>query len=150
MSTPLDYAISFGCTESIRLLAKIGVRFDMEWNLFIETDSLDPDVSKAVLDIVLERLRQLLEFGKQNLPEEIFSSLHIAGFESFHSKARALLNCLHARDIQLPVVFENTFNIYFDEPKDFWLLFGGLFHQTNICPGTARAFFQVGFTDVDS
>lgn len=61
-SSPLNYAIAFGCTESIRLLADADVAFDFIWNYFIGTDFLDSDVSQVVLDIILERLRQLLEF----------------------------------------------------------------------------------------
>src|SRR5438034_635649 len=34
-STPLDYAIAFGCTDSIRLLADADVAFNFEWNLFV-------------------------------------------------------------------------------------------------------------------
>jgi hypothetical protein len=152
-STPLDYAIAFGCTGSIRLLADADVAFDFNWNRFVGTDSLDPEVNEVVLDIILERLRQLLEFGKQKLPVERFSSLQITGFESFDLKARALLNALHAEGIQLPRKFASVYDrrgFVIDSWRDFWLQFGGIFHQKEICPGTAMAFFQAGFTNVDS
>jgi hypothetical protein len=152
-STPLDYAIAFGCTGSIRLLADADVAFHFDWNLFVGTDSLDTEVSEVVLDIILERLRQLLEFGKQKLPVEKFSSLQITGFESFDLKARALLNALHAEGIQLPRKFSSVYDRHdfaIDSRRDFWLRFGGIFHQNEICPGTAMAFFQAGFTNVDS
>lgn len=140
-STPLDYVIAFGCTKSIRLLAEADVAFDFKWNYFVGTDSLDPEVSQVVLGIILERLRQLLEFGKQKLPAEKISSLQITGFESFDLKARALLNCLHMESIQVPRKFASVL---------FWLQFGGFFHQNEICTDTAMAFFQAGFTNVDS
>jgi hypothetical protein len=151
-STPLDYAIAFGCTGSIRLLADADVAFDFNWNLFVGTDSLDPEVNEVVLDIILERLRQLLEFGQQKLPVEKFSSLQIAGFESIDLKARALLNALHEEGIQLPRKFASVYDrdFFTESRRDFWLQFGGIFHQDEICLGTAMAFFQAGFTNVDS
>jgi hypothetical protein len=104
-STPLDYAIAFGCTDSIRLLADADIAFDIRWNLFIGADALDSQVSKLVLNLVLKRLRQLFEFGKQYLSTEKFSSLEIQSPESIHLKARALLDCLHEERIQLPLKF---------------------------------------------
>jgi hypothetical protein len=119
-STPLDYAIAFGYTRSIRLLADADVAFDFNWNLFVGTDSLDPEVNEVVLNIILERLQQLLEFGKQKLPAEKFSSLQITGFESFDLKARVLLNCLHAEGIQLPRKFASVHGRgRFDSRRDF-------------------------------
>jgi len=161
-STPLDYAIAFGCTESMRLLADANVAFDFKWNCFVGTVSLDTEVSEVLLDIILERLQQLLEFGKQKLSAEKFSSLQITDFESFHLKARALLDYLHAESIQLPMKFASVYyrdywftdsqrHVWFTESRrDFWLEFGGIFHQTEICSDTAMAFFQAGFTNVDS
>ncbi|KAI9770475.1 MAG: hypothetical protein M1839_003190 [Geoglossum umbratile] len=152
-STPLDYAIAFGCAKSIRLLADADVAFDFDWNLFIGTDSLNPEVSEVVLDIILERFRQLLEFGRQNLPVEKFSSLQIIGFESFDLKARALLNCLRAEGIQLPRKFGSVYGwerAVVIGRQDFWLGFSGFFHQDGIGHSTAMKFFQAGFTNVDS
>jgi hypothetical protein len=152
-STPLDYAIAFGCTDSIRLLADADVAFNFEWNLFVGTNALRPHVSELVLDIILERFQQLLEFGEQKLPAEMFSSLQITGLESFDLKARALLNCLHEEAIQLPRKFSTMYDAkvwYIHHQQDFWLPFGGLFHQAQMCRATAMTFFQAGFTNIDA
>jgi hypothetical protein len=153
-STPLDFAIAFGCAESIRLLADAETAFDIRWYLFVRTDVWEPDVSNVVLDIIIERLRQLLEFGRQELPADIFASLEITGFDSFDSKARELLNALHAESISLPPKFKCKcrLNVPIDGRgwKDFWLPHGGFYHQPGICPNTAMALFQAGFTHVDT
>jgi hypothetical protein len=153
-STTLDFAIAFGCTESIRLLADTGIAFDIKWNLFVGTGVWDPEFSNLVLTIIIERLRQLLEFGRHELPTDIFDSLEITSFDSFDSKARALLDALHAEDISLPPKFKNKHR--WDAPmndawwKDFWLPDGSFFHQPGMCTSTAMALFQAGFTSVDT
>ncbi len=146
-NSPLDYPIAPGCIKSIRLLADADVAFDFNWNCCVGTDSLDPQVGKViseasqlVLSIILLRLRQLLEFGRQKLPAEKIVSLQITDFGSFDSKASALLDCLHAEGIQVPRKLASIHS---------WLPFGGFFHQNNIGPGTATAFFEAGFTNVD-
>jgi hypothetical protein len=152
-STPLDYAIAFGCPLSIRLLADAGVAFDFNWSRFVGTGCLNKDVSEVVLSIIVERLRELLNFGKERLAAEKYSSLQIAGFESFDSKVRPLLNCLHSEGIRLPRKFASTHHLPGwgrDNSKDFWFYVGGIFHQDELCRSTADAFFRAGFTDIDS
>lgn len=157
-TTPLDYAIAFGCANSIRLLADADFAFDMQWNLFIGTDALDPEVSDAVLNVILKRLQQLLEFGKQNLPSETLSSLQINRPEWMHLKARALMDSLRSEGIQLPPKFARVSRAfgsckYFGEtraPQDFWLQLGGFFHQYDISHETVLALFGAGITDVDA
>ncbi|KAM3080183.1 hypothetical protein ACMFMF_003592 [Clarireedia jacksonii] len=144
-STPLDYAIAFGCTKSIRLLAEANTAFDFEWNLFIGTASLPQDVSNVVLDIIVARLHQLFEFGVQKLRSVTISSLGITSFELFHSKAETLLYYLEEVNIQRPRKFDSR---YF--PYRFWLGPGGLYHQSIISAETAMAFFNAGFKDIDT
>ncbi len=147
-NSPLDYAIASGCIKSIRLLADADIAFDSNWNCCVGTDYLDPQVGKViseasqlVLSIIMVRLRQLLEFGRQKLPAEKIVLLRITDFESFDSRASALLDCLHAGGIQVPRKLASIHS---------WLPFGGFLHQNNIGPGTATAFFEAGFTNVDS
>jgi hypothetical protein len=144
-STPLDYAIAFGCTRSIRLLAEANTAFDFKWNLFIGTPSLPENVSEIVLDVVVERLQQLFEFAVQKLPSATISSLGITCFELFHSKAEQVLKYLEEENIQLPRKFNTKY--YWNV---FWLEDGGLYHQSDISAETAIIFFNAGFKDIDS
>jgi hypothetical protein len=140
------------------LLADADTAFHIGWSLLVGTDSLDPEVGETVLHIVLERLNQLLEFGKKLLPTESFSSLQIQDLGSFHMKARALLDCLHQEGIQLPLKFAYEHPLFCPGTEensspfgdDFWLPSGGLFHQDGISQDTALAFFQAGITDIDA
>jgi len=138
-STPLDYAIEFGCVESIKLLANSDVAFTFEWYYFVGTNYLDQDISRVVLDIILERLQQLFEFVKQKLPSEQLALHQVTGLESFSWKIAAFMYCLYEKGIQIPGKFTN---------ERFWP-WSGIFHQGDIHPGTAMAFVEAGFTDVD-
>jgi hypothetical protein len=145
LSTPLDYAIAFGCTKSIRLLFEANTGLDFTWNIFIGTPSLSKDVSEVVLDIIIARLRQLFEFGMQKLPSATISLLRITCFESFHLRAEALLKYLEEENIQCPRKFGSKYAL-----DHFWLKAGGLFHQDDISAETAIHFFEAGFKEIDS
>ena len=152
-STPLDYAIAFGCVESIRLLADADLAFNFDWNFRVGTKALDPTISDVVLALILERFQQLYDFALQNLPAEAVRALQIEGFEFFDSKARSLLDYFHTINIPMPRKFRGH--------RDFWDLypsgnlvyfcppFGGIFHQSELRSEAAKAFFDAGILNVD-
>jgi hypothetical protein len=104
-STALDYAIAFGCIESIRLLADADFGFSFDWNLRVGTKALDPAISGVVLSLVPERLRQLHHFSLQNLPSEVLRALQIERFENFDSKAQCVFNYFRTISIPIPRKF---------------------------------------------
>ncbi len=130
------------------MLAEAGLAFHRDWIYRIGTTALGSTINEIILNLFLRRLRQLHEFGLRSLPSDVVSSLQIKDFEVFDSKAKALFEYLSRNDIQPPLKF-------LVHPKGLieeyclWPQFGGIFHQRNIFPDTARAFFEAGFQNVD-
>ena len=141
----LDYAVAYGCTDSIRLLLNADMNFNRRW---IDSDSferLNSNAKSMVVEAMIERLEQLFEFSKRNLPAKVFAPFNMVNRSSLDANARALLNALHAEGIWLPLKFRE----YLRYPKDFWFTHGTLYHQPDMNYNAAMMFFKTGFTNVD-
>lgn len=152
-STPLDFAIAFGCVESIRLLSHANIAFNLSWSYRVGTSTLDPRVSEIVLTLILERFQQLHDFSLQNLPAGAVRALEIERLEFFDSKIRSLYYYFEQHHISIPRKFRGytapDFQWFYKDIEYFCPRFGGLFHQPILSPDTAKAFFDAGIRGVD-
>ncbi|KAK3985464.1 hypothetical protein QBC44DRAFT_156483 [Cladorrhinum sp. PSN332] len=146
-NTPLEYAISFGCPDSVRILAEAGLPFGQEWNLLINTCCLDAGVSKILVGVTMARLEQLLEIARKALPPQTLSNLQIEDLASFDCNAGLVLGYLRKAGVELPRYYHVTPGTPLDE--DLWFVIGGIFHQPEITRATAEALFEAGLTKVD-
>jgi len=138
-SSPLDYAIAYGCSESVRLLADAGLPLSCFWYYPVNTDKIPPEMGKIAFAIIVERWHQLLEFGKQSIPTDRFSSL-TAGIDALDLKAVAVFNFLCAENAPIPERYLT---------RNFWTR-GGIFHRSKYLDlTTAMACFDAGCTQVD-
>lgn len=151
--TPLDYAIAFGCTQSIRLLADADFDFNFCWNALVGTKALDPTISDIVLALILERFQQLHDFALQILPAEAIRALELERFEIFDTKVRSVLEYFQANNIHMTKTFrgyQTFWGRYSSEMVPYFCPnFGGIFHQGNLHPEAAKAFFDAGLRSVD-
>lgn len=147
IATPLDYAIALGCAESMKLLATKGLAFSFYWSYYVATTALEPAVSDSLLSLIMERCRQLHNFGLMALPEELIKSLQLDNFEFFISKAWLILNYFRRNNITIPAKFRIAGYRYYWEY--FCPHFGSIFHQEGLPLTAAQAFLNEGFNGID-
>lgn len=146
-ATPLDYAIALGCAESMKLLATRGLAFSFCWSYYVATTALESAASDFLLRLIMERCRQLHDFGLMALPEELIKSRQLDNFEFFISKAWLIFNYFRRNDIIIPAKFKSA--DYHYHWGNFCPRFGSIFHQDDLPLTTAQAFLNEGFNSID-
>lgn len=137
--TPLDYAITLGCVESMTLLASKGLGFHFSWCFQVFGEGVSHAVSKELLRLIIERFHQLHEFARAVLPSKLILAAQLDDFEFFVCKLDGVLDYFEKNNIT-----SEKFQLYANR-----FGFGGIFHQFDLPLGVAQAFFDEGFTNVD-
>lgn len=147
LGTPLDYAIARGCAESMKLLATADLAFNFRWSELVATAALDPAISDLLLRLIMERCRQLHNFGLMVLPEELIKSLQLDDFEIFISKAWLMFNYLGRGNITIPAKFKIAG--YSDQRGCFCPCAGSILHLEDLSLTGAQTFLNEGFNRID-